>query len=277
MLKKTVCALAVLPAIYAGASQASSVDTAIVSANRALSVSLGALNQNYRELDSGGSVLDKENGTIPRIGIEYSLMGLQTPLRFYMSADYAGGDTSYKGALQNGTPYDTTTGNKIVDLNVGLGYAFGFGRFAVIPGVEYGYSNWQRDVGKGDPYHGVKETYSHGHMAATLSGQFAMTPKAVLSLGVAYGKTVAPTMKIDEQFGHSVISPTFNLGSKPWSRLSIGLDYAAKKTLHIGGRLAYTQFRYGASPYYPVGTGTAYEPDSKTRLTTFDFVVSYNF
>jgi hypothetical protein len=273
MLKKTACALAVLPAIYVGAAQASAVDPAIVAANRALSFSLGALNQNYRELDSGGSVLDKENGAIPRIGVEYSLMGLQTPLRFYMSADYAGGDTSYKGALQNGTPYDTTTGNKIVDLNVGLGYAFGFGRFAVIPGVEYGYSNWQRDVGKGDPVHGVKETYTHGHLAVTVSGQFAITSKAVLSLDAAYGKTVSPQMKIDELGGTSVTSPTFELGSKPWSRVGLGFDYAAKKNVHIGARLAYTQFKYGASAVY----AGVYEPDSKTRHTTFDFVVSYNF
>jgi hypothetical protein len=277
MLKKTACALVALPMLYAAAVQASSVDPTIVAANRALSVSLGAVNQNYRELDGGGSVLDKENGTIPRIGVAYSLMGLGTPLRFYMNADYANGDTTYKGALQNGTPYDTNTGNEMLNLNVGLGYAFGFGRFALIPGVEYGVSRWVRDVGKGDPYHGVKESYTHGHAAVTVSGQFAMMPKVVLSMDAAYGKTIAPTMRIEEQYGSSVSSPLFSLDAKPWSRFGIGLDYAAKQNLHVGARIVYTQFKYGASAVYPFGTGTAHEPDSETRHTTFDFLVSYNF
>lgn len=277
MLKKTACALVALPMLYAATVQASSVDPTIVAANRALSVSLGAVNQNYRELDGGGSVLDKENGTIPRIGVAYSLMGLGTPLRFYMNADYANGDTTYKGALQNGTPYDTNTGNEMLNLNVGLGYAFGFGRFALIPGVEYGVSRWVRDVGKGDPYHGVKESYTHGHAAVTVSGQFAMMPKVVLSMDAAYGKTIAPTMRIEEQYGSSVSSPLFSLDAKPWSRFGIGLDYAAKQNLHVGARIVYTQFKYGASAVYPFGTGTAHEPDSETRHTTFDFLVSYNF
>ena len=269
MLKKSACVLAVLSAIYAGAAQASSVDPAIVAANCALSFSLGAVNQNYRELDSGGAVLDKENGTIPRIGVEYSLMGLKTPLLFYMGADYAIGDTSYKGSLQNlltgaTTPYDSSTGNEMLDLRVGLGYAFGFGPFALIPGVEGGFSSWQRHLNHGSPP-GYDESYTHGHAAVTLSGQIAVG-KTVLRADAAYGKTISPRMQTG--------GTTYDLVSKPWSRIGVGIDYAAKADFHLGARVAYTQFRYGASP---VNASGFYEPDSKTRHTTFDLVLSYNF
>lgn len=269
MLKKTAFALAVLPAIYAGAAQASSVDPAIVAANRALSVSLGAVNQNYRELKGNGSVFDKENGTIPRIGVEYSLMGQEKPLLFYIGMDYAKGDTSYKGAVQNlltgvSTPYDSSTGNEMLDLRVGLGYAFGFGRFAFIPGFEYGFSSWQRHLNHGNPP-GYDESYAHGHVAGTLSAQVALG-KTVLRADVAYGQTLAPRMDTG--------GTLYVLGTKPWSRIGLGVDYAVKASLHAGARVAYTQFKYGASPVNAAGF---YEPNSKTQHTTFDFVVSYNF
>lgn len=276
MLKKTAFALAMLPVLSTGTAQASSaVDPAIVAADRALSFYVGGVDQNYREFDGSG-VLDKELGTIPRIGVEYSLMGLSTPLRVYVNASYADGDTSYKGQLQNGTPYDTRTGNEMLAFDAGVGYAFGVGRFAFIPGLEYGVSSWVRDIGKGDPQHGVKESYVHGHVALTLAGQLAVTPRVVATLAAAYGKTVSPWMKIVGMYGSSVNSPTYTLGSKPWNRLALNLDYAVRPHLHVGARLAYTRFKYGASAVYPFAGGS-YEPDSETKHATFDLAVAYGF
>lgn len=269
MIKKTACALAALSVLSVGVANASSVDPTIVAANRSLSVYLGAVNQNYKEY-LANSVADQEKGTIPRIGVEYSLMGRQTPFLFYLSGDYASGDTKYVGALQNGTPWDGSTGNEILNLTTGVGYAFGFGPLALTPGVEYGYSSWKRNLNQGYVPYGYTEYYSHGHAAFTLTAQLALGSRTVLTLGGAYGKTMGPTMNTG---GYR-----FTLGSKPWSRANLGIDFAASRHTHVGAKLSYTEFKYGASPtVYILGIPYAFEPDSTTKHATFDFVVSYNF
>ncbi|AOU96876.1 hypothetical protein BI364_01610 [Acidihalobacter yilgarnensis] len=254
-----------------GTAWAGEVNTTIVNADRYLSVQVGGLQQNYRETNNG-TVPDKEQGFIPRIGVEYSLLGLERPFRFVLGASYASGNTYYKGGLQNGTPYDTNTGNHILDAHVGLGYAFGFGSFALTPGIEYGEHSWERNINHGTSS-GYQERYGNQYMAATLEGQFALSQSTVLSLSGAYGTTLNPTMTNNLYPGL-----TYYLGTKPWARVGLKLDYAAYSNLHMGVQLSYTRFAYGVSSLYPVGNNLGtYEPNSETRQTAFDLSLSYNF
>lgn len=257
-----------------GTAWAGEVNTAIVNADRYLSVEVGGLQQNYRET-MNGTVPDKEQGFIPRIGVAYSLLGLEYPFRFTLGASYASGSTHYIGSLQNGTPYDSNTGNHILDAHVGLGYAFGFGSFALIPGLEYGEHSWERNLNNGASP-GYQERYGNQYMAATLEGQFALSQSTVLSLSGAYGTTLNPTMTND-----SVPGLTYYLGNQPWARVGLGVDYAAYQHLHIGLKLSYTRFKYGRSATYtvtiPPYVYSTYEPDSETQQTAFSLTMSYNF
>lgn len=264
-----------------GTAWAGEVNTAIVNADRYLSVQLGGMQQNYRETYNG-TVPDKEQGTIPSIGIEYSLLGLDRPFRFVLGLNYASGDTHYIGSLQNGTPFNTVTGNHILDAHIGLGYAFGFGSFALIPGVEYGEHSWTRNIShNADVYYpaantvvaGGQERYGNQYAAFTLDGQFAINQVTVLSLSGAYGTTLNPTMT-----NSSYPGLTYYLGTKPWARIGLKLDYAAYENLHLGMGVSYTRFKYGMSGQYPVSsTLLTFEPNSETQQTNFDLTLSYNF
>lgn len=250
-----------------GAAMAGEVNTAIVNADRYLSVEVGGLSQNYRET-LNGTVPDKEQGTIPDIGVEYSVLGLYRPFRFVIAANYASGGTDYIGSLMNGTPYDTTTHNRIIDAHMALGYAFGFGSFALIPGIEYGEHSWERNINY-DTDPGYQERYGNQYMAATLEGQFAINQSTVLSLSGAYGTTANPTMTNN-------LSPggVFYLHARPWERLGLKVDYAAYSDLHIGVKLSYTDFKYGGSANT---VNNYFEPDSQTRQATFGLTMGYNF
>lgn len=253
---------------------AGEVNTAILNADRYISVQVGGLHQNYRETVNG-KVPDKEQGTIPDIAVEYSLLGLERPFRFVIGGSYAGGDTRYLGSLQNGTPYNTSTGNHILDAHVGLGYAFGMGSLAITPGIEYGEHSWQRDINH-DAAPGYQERYGNQYVAASLEGQIALSQDTVLSLSGAYGTTLNPTMNNNQYPGL-----TYNLGAKPWARAILKVDYAAYDNMHIGLSVQFTQFTYGGSPSYIVNQGGAAhitsEPDSKTQQALFNLTLGYNF
>lgn len=257
-----------------GPALAGEVNTAIFNADRYISVQVGGLHQNYRET-LNGTVPDKEQGTIPDIAVEYSLLGLERPFRFVIGGSLAGGDTRYIGSLTNGTPYNTSTGNHILDAHVGLGYAFGLGSFALTPGIEYGEHSWQRDINH-DTAPGYQERYGNQYVAASLEGQIALSQDTVLSLGGAYGTTLNPTMN-----NSSYPGLTYSLGAKPWARANLKVDYAAYTNMHIGLSVQFTQFTYGASPAYLVTQGgttyTTSEPDSKTQQALFNLTLSYNF
>lgn len=249
-----------------GMAWSGELNTAIVNSDRYLSVQVGGLQQNYRETQNG-IVLDKEQGILPNIGVEYSLLGLRYPLRFMLGANYSSGGTHYKGALIGGPSYDTVTNNRILDAYVGLGYAFGNGTFALIPGLEYGEQSWVRNINHDTPA-GYQERYGNQYMALTLEGQFALSQATVLSLGGAYGSTLNPTMT------NNLVPGTFYLGNKPWARASLKLDFAAYNDMHVGLVARYTRFKYGASPN---SIGGLIEPDSETQQSDFDFTLSYNF
>lgn len=274
MCRRTLVAAGLLLA-SCGTVWAGEVNTAIVNADRYLSVQVGGMTQNYSE-----SIGDKEQGTIPSIGVEYSLLGLDRPFLFKIGLNYSEGNTRYKGFVQNlntntTTPSDTTTSNHIFDAYVGLGYAFGFGPIAVTPGVEYGEHSWRRDINF-DTGPGYQENYGNQYVAVTLLGQLAVNQYTVISLSGAYGQTLNPSMT------NNVFPSTYSLNTKPWTQLGFKVDYAAYSDMHIGFGINYTEFKYGASPtyYYTDSTGTTYaslEPFSKTQQTIVDLSLGYNF
>lgn len=256
---------------------ASDINTAIVNADRHLSVELGGLHQNYAETQ-GGTALDKEQGTMPDMGVEYSVLGLNRPFLFVLGGTLAGGHTAYTGALVNlatgaTVPWDSSTRNRILDAHVGLGYAFGLGDLALIPGVIYGEHSWERDINYGASP-GLQENYGNQYMAATLKAQFALGQSTVVSLSGAYGTTMNATMS-SSSIGN------FALTDKPWVHAGFAVDFAAYSDLHIGMKLDYTQFKYGASANFinnPYNVNLPLvEPFSKSTQTVFNLTMGYNF
>ncbi len=267
MLRKTACVVIAVPSLMLAGTvnAASSISPTITAAHRSLSFSLGGMRQNYREV-IGGTVADKENGTIvPTYGLGYSVMGKEIPFLFSAKLAYTKGDDDYHGALMDGTPYNSTTGNKISSLDFNVGYAFGSGRFAFIPSIEYGYNEWIRDLDKGGA-HGYTETYRHQHAALDFAANVVVTPRTVFSIDGAYGSTVNPKMDTG--------GVGYGLGSKPWMHAGVGLDYAVMPEMHLSANVSGTWYKYGESS---IRSDTSYEPYSKTRHVNLNFGVSYNY
>ena len=251
---------------------------AIVRANNQVSVSVGAHNLDYRELDNsgvtGGGDLDTEKGT--QTAFEAAVKRQGDVLGFHniytsMSVGVSTGHTNYSGYLQSmdGSsgliPFDNSTSNTTTDVLVKVGKAFDFGpRAQATPYVQYGFHNWVRDM---QGQYGYKETYSHHTLGGGVLGQYAFSPRLVGSLDANVSAILGPKMSA------SIFSNDFNLKAKASESVSVGVEYAFTDRLHANASYRFTHFEYGQSG---VNNG-AFEPDSKTNEHLFLAGLGYSF
>jgi hypothetical protein len=117
-------------------------------------------------------------------------------------------------------------------------------------------------------------------------GQISPMEKLVLTTNLMVGNTFSSTISATGQAPLVVSIPylvtSFNaqkLGSEKIYKLGLSADYAFTKYLHGSLGVDYTAFKYGRSaPFVADQLGIAfYEPDSKTRYTTFKVGIGYGF
>lgn len=241
------------------AAQADPINPTIRAAVNQISLGGGVVTQDYVEHDSTNTVptsyLDKESGTIGALAFN---TGWVSPAGFYADVHflYALGQTDYEGYLQsmanpsNFTPYETETDNDLLDVRGNLGYLFDIhGDIALGPILEVGYTYWQREIT--GPY-GSRTEYTSFRYGGGLKALYAATGRLVLSLTGIYGQQIS---HVNSRFMDA------SLGSSPYWRVAVGVDYRLTDRWHVGLHVAHINYEFEQSD---VSASGFVEPPSET-------------
>lgn len=265
-----------LSVVAASAAQAGNDDLDAIDNGVGVNASVNQLQ--YKE-SSGGFSLDKENGWFPGGGVEINkLVNIGGPLPLddiYLHFDggAASGTTHYNGALQNGTPLQSTTNTTTLDFNGRLGKAFAISLdgqhstdMMLTPYIEVGYHRWDREL-KGSA--GYNETYDNYQTSLGVLGQFSPIDRwvvsATMSLGTTWDGNVSTNLA---GVGN------FSLGNHAIAKGSLGVDYRITDRWSVNSKATVQYFGYGKSP---VNSSGFYEPDSTTDLYGFQIGAGFAF
>ncbi len=260
----------------ASAAGLAHADDTIVNANNQFSLSVGGHHLSYTEHTDQYDPLDSENGTQAAFEANFvrqgSVLGV-SDIYFNASVDYATGTTAYNGYLESAyspvmIPWQSTTHDKTIDVNVKLGRAFALTPqrdLQLIPYLAYGSHNWIRDMS--DSSYGYYEHYRHQTISVGLLGQYAILPGLTASADFHVGKMLGAKMTASDVVG------TFQMSNKPVLGGGLSLDYALTRHLHVSAKWQIEHFQYGASNVID----NEYEPDSTTTEQLFMVGVGYAF
>jgi hypothetical protein len=231
----------------------------------------------YKEYNDGrktniGNVLDKEEGTLKGVELSYEKKGTLFKIPNYLKVRLSlmGGSTDYDGHLQDGTPYSSTTDNKLLYLQVSYGPGLSFGeslQVEVSPTFDYGVRYWDREL---EDY---TEKYIWFYLGGSLNAKVKKGRFHALLQGY-YQKALNPKIKVETDGGDAVL----DLGGTKTYGLSVraGYDLTEHLTLWGGFEYRYTHIEKGRD--YTVEDGrtvyTFYEPESKTWEKLFSAGVS---
>ncbi len=270
-----VVILAVAPAAMA---QRMTGVNPILSANNETGLAATGTLMNYQERLP--SPADIESGGMPGFAAKYSLMGdyfSSLPnLYFAVNYQFNSGNIAYHGALQNGTPLESsdsaTTNRVLARLGMGLPLSQSW---MFTPYMAGGYQNWYRNL---QGPHGYTETYSAGLVGVGLMLQYAPTQQLVLSanaqgLAVIDGGMTPSGNPFQDRLGRA------SFGSSGQERVILDADYRLNSSWHIYGGLNFTHFNYtGGALNSPLAQFLDYtEPPSSTNLFGMQLGVAYGF
>ena len=251
----------------------------IGSALNEASFSYLSLRQNYSETINGAT-LDSESGSIPGIGVTLRATNRRGAFG-QLGLRYFNGNDAYVGALQNGTPFNGLTGNRILYVEARMGQVFPVApSVTVLPFTEFGVRSWKRDLGGSEPY---TETYRNDWLGAGVEELYApgwagATRPLVLSVSFALARTFNAGMSTSGLTNYGVPDETFGLGGSTRYGLNLAADYALTPAVHLRFGVHDEQFSYGASSPVPIGGGfVMIEPDSTTREVTLHAGVAVAF
>ncbi|HKJ07839.1 MAG TPA: hypothetical protein VKA76_02010 [Gammaproteobacteria bacterium] len=257
--------LAVALAGAAPIANASVHSKAILKADNGADFLFTSLHQQYKEYPLSAAQGNKETGSITGGALDLKglgSIGLYTRLR----TDYNRGNTDYVGHTLGGTPVAAKTHNQILNLAFQLGWGFGLGqRAALIPYAGVDVRAWRRAVDYGTPA-SYDEIYDFYDVGAGLLGQYAVTPKLVVSANAFVGRTHSPQMEagLPQQLGGV---QTYNQGTGPVDRARLSVDYDAYGPVHLVAGVTYYHLAYGESNHLQ---NTSYEPASRTNQLIYE-------
>ncbi len=240
----------------------------IVASNNLLQIQYRSTNVDYTETGIGllgtrTGVLDTETGPVAGLGASVSAMKGPGNIYFHAEYDSSNGSTKYTGAFQGGV-FGSVVGSSsatLTDYSLRLGKGVALReQFMLTPYFELGYHQWDRGVNYG-------ETYLHYYYGAGVLGQYSPESRLVLSASAMIGNTFGSYITVNS--GPGLYGFAGALGDSMISRIGAAADYAFTPTVHANIGVDYTSFSYGMSALYPVPGGVSWEPDSKTKYTTF--------
>lgn len=259
-----------LPIVLLAAATVSHANETHRAANREVSLSIGAQQLDYIEIDDVGvtsdGVLDAERGGQPAaqfaLGFQGDLAGLDD-LYARIEVASAQGKTQYQGYLQGGPeliPYTDSTRNRISDASARLGKVWSYPgdeAWAFTPYIQLGARSWVRASPK--PF-GYREDYSHQSAGLGLLTQWA-GERAVLSFDIGYAKMFNPRLNVNE------FDVKLSLGRRDILTAGVGVDFSLGEFSHLLLNYQFTEFEYGISPqaYSPILDADLLEPNSKTK------------
>lgn len=230
-------------------------------ADSGITLGVGILHQHYAESHQGRT-LDSERGSMPVYDL--GLNDQHDHFGWGVDLQYADGKDHYNGAILQGcgangclyTPYQSTTGNKMVDAVIQADFGFlPLNNLAVIPEVYVGEHYWHRDVGDAGSQ---TENYNDLYYGGGLKLQYGIGP-VVLGLEGRLGRTFAATLTTSA-------GPGFQLGDRAVYSVGFRAGWQALSWLGVFASDTYGSFGYGASGLVQLGGGlTAQEPASRTQ------------
>jgi len=276
----------------------------IISSNNQIKIQYINTRVNYTET-IGGAIADTEKGHVPGFGVTFSAMKDIFFGNDFFEAQVSrlSGNTNYSGSLGvlgiavgplGYGPYAQTNGAQMTDysLKFGKGFSFANNTSLITPYIELGNHQWDRKIASvclvtTNPCStNATENYQNYYYGLGIMGQISPMEKLVLTTNLMVGNTFSSTISATGQAPLVVSIPylvtSFNaqkLGSEKIYKLGLSADYAFTKYLHGSLGVDYTAFKYGRSaPFVADQLGIAfYEPDSKTRYTTFKVGIGYGF
>lgn len=231
---------------------------------------LSLLDFNYKEFDDDGSLLDREDGTLP--GLIFGLERPRGPWVLGGRFSYYAGSVDYDGQTNTGTPITTRTDEKISEIEGRAEYWLRpEDRWAVYGGLGYRY--WARDIrptrtAGGQPVSGLFEVYDWWLVFFGTKVELYNKNASRWSLDLRVLRILAPELRVDatSQFDQARL----DLGERYGMRLSLPWQYKLDKATHLTIEPYAEGWELGRSPTVPltrngVVIGTIFEPRSETR------------
>jgi len=252
----------------------SSINPDITAAISQMWVSVGALNQNYKEFNdrlvpSLPSILDSEAGSIPMLQAGMGILKADFFAELQVSMAY--GATSYTGFVELPgpvfNPYAGSTNNFIFSAQGRFGIPFHVSpRVVLVPYAEAGEHLWRRDIG-------YIEDYSHLHVGLGGRAIVRLSAGMVFMAGAGFGSTLLSSMMLEGK--------EFELGSEPYHHGMLAIDVKLRDRWHLRLTTEYRDWSYEQSPRVvvggPFGSVPRVEPRSDTRQATYLLSLGYSF
>jgi len=211
-----------------------------------------------------------EYGWLPGFSAAYTFWGDAIPIYGLLSFDYAGGDLTYDGSVQDQfgqvSPYTSSSPAGLSKLQVRAGYIFkriGGVRLDLAAYTGYGYHFWSRNIAGGPPT-GYLEEYSWGYIPLGAETEFRFGGRWSVGLDIAVRFMVSGSIYVERpEFGN----PTLTLGNEPGWIASLPVGFSITRNLAVFVEFGYESSAIGESnPSTPDQNGNyILEPSSTTE------------
>jgi hypothetical protein len=223
---------------------------ALAHAQTDLQVSAGVMGFRYKEFDTSGVLLDKEDAWLP--GITAELGSRQGAWRISVNGSFFSGNADYGGQTQSGIPANTNTDEQLWSAGLRVERQIQMGSASLSPYLGFGYHEWRREIKDGrtvnnTPVSGLLEVYSW--KTAELG--------ALLWFGAGSGgleggidarvfQTVAPELQV--QLPGATRDTVLELGERAGGRLALLGTYPLDARLRLRLEAFYESWSFGRSP-----------------------------
>lgn len=229
---------------------------------------------NYEEFNTLGESLDKEQGVLPGVKLNYKKIVGDVKLSTFIA--YNGGEVDYIGTTQTGTPHNTTTKEKLLSIGVS---------FTVVqdstnlPSLFFGIrgTQWDRDILTRNNVRGLHEIYQWYELSAGFSFDSIIVNDSYYTAKFALFKILQPSIKVFLDNS----SETLDLGEEPGLRFSL-----SKTWVHLNNPLKlsiiteYWKFGRSNSVFTNDFFGSSVfitEPDSTSFHSAIELSYSFDF
>ena len=210
-----------------------------------------------------------EYGWLPGFSAAYTFWGDAVPIYGLLSFDYAGGDLTYDGSVQDQfgqvSPYMSSSPAGVSKLQVRAGYIFtrvGGSRLDLALYTGYGHHFWSRNIAGGPPT-GYLEEYSWSFLPLGVKAEFAFGGRWSIGLDFAMRFMVSGDIYVERpEFGN----PTLTLGNEHGWAASLPVRFSVARSWLLFVEFGYESSAFGESnPSAPDEYGNyIIEPSSTT-------------